>query len=115
MHKDEKLHAKLRKNYNELLELEDLIRIKYQKRFIDSGLMTVTSLPDQNKFNLGNINSKEAFKRAIDIFLQCLLLDIDSANNFNYVCREVLEFLELGTTSKSRRTSDKSVTKDIIP
>jgi len=58
--------------------------------------MTVTALPNQSKFNLQNLNSKEAFKRSINMFLSSLLLDKDDAHNFNYVCREVLEFLELG-------------------
>ena len=62
--------------------------------------MTVTTLPSPEKFNLQSLNSKEAFKRAIGIFMNTLLLDRDSSTHkFNYVCREILQLLELDKMS----------------
>lgn len=56
----------------------------------------VTQLPNIEKFNFNNINSKEAFKRALDIFLNCLISQ-NMSHKFNYVSREALLFLELNT------------------
>jgi len=59
--------------------------------------MTLNALPKAEKFNLNNINSKEAFKKGIDIFFTGLLQEAESySRSFNYVCREILEFLEYG-------------------
>ena len=79
VYKEDELQNKLKKAYVDLLDLEAFIRIKYQKKYIDVGLMTVTSLPRGDRFNLQTINSKEAFKRAIDIFLACLLADSNTS------------------------------------
>lgn len=44
----------------------------------------------------------EAFKRAINNFLQSLLSERDEVTQqFNYVCRESLEFLDLNKKSDS--------------
>lgn len=99
-YKDGTLHRKLKRPFEKLLELEDLILLKYQKRFIDRGLLQLSALPSEDKLNLRDIKSKEAFKRSIDVFFACLLSDRSSATDkFNYVCREVLEFLEYGGPS----------------
>ena len=99
-YKDGTLHRKLKRPYSKLLELEDLIILKYQKRFIDRGLLQMSALPAEDKLNPRDIKSKEAFKRAIDMFFACLLSDRSSVTDkFNYVCREVLEFLEYGGPS----------------
>lgn len=77
--------------------MEDFIKIKYKKLYIDFDLMMVPDLPKMKGINLENLRSKEAFKRAIDIFFGCLLAASNSSSGrFNYVCREVLEYLELG-------------------
>ena len=74
--------------------MEGLIKAKYQKKYIDAGLMMVPALPELGKFNMKHINSKEAFKRALDIFLACLI-SYSQSHKFNYVCREALLFLDL--------------------
>lgn len=58
--------------------------------------MTVNSLPREEVFDIKSLYKKEAFKRSIEIFLGCLLKHSSSSTKFNYVCREILEFLELG-------------------
>lgn len=75
VYKDEKLHLKLKRDYQQLLELEQFIRVKYHRKYIESGLMTLSTLPTQDKFDLQNMNSKEAFKRAINFFFASLLTD----------------------------------------
>ena len=52
VYKEDALHGKLKKPYFDLLDLEAFIKIKYQKKYIDVGLMTVTSLPRGDRFNL---------------------------------------------------------------
>ena len=59
--------------------------------------MTVNNLPREEVYDIKSLYKKEAFKRSIDIFLGCLLTHSNSSQSkFNYVCREILEFLELG-------------------
>lgn len=79
VYKEDELQNKLKKAYTDMLDLEAFIKIKYQKKYIDVGLMTVTNLPRGDRFNLQTLNSKEAFKRAIDIFLACLLADSNTS------------------------------------
>ena len=68
--------------------------------------MMVPDLPKIKGINLENLSSKEAFKRAIDIFFGCLLADSNSSSGrFNYVCREVLEYLELGVGEDALETN----------
>lgn len=77
--------------------------------------MNVTSLPAQEKFDLKSYNSKEAFKRAVNIFLATLLNQRDSnSGQFNYVCREVLEFLDLHKDGAYISESYENL-KEIIP
>jgi hypothetical protein len=96
VYKDNKIHSKLRRTYMELMELEQFVLLKYQKRLVKSGLMKVVAMPQLDKFNLQSISSMEAFKRGINNFLQSLISEQDeNSHQFNYVCREALEFLNL--------------------
>lgn len=52
VYKEDQLQNKLKKAYFDLLDLEAFIKIKYQKKYINVGLMTVTSLPRGDRFNL---------------------------------------------------------------
>ena len=53
-----------------------------------------------------NFNSVEAFKKVIDSFF-CSLLSVkdEGKNKFNFVCREVLELLDLDDDDERGRSS----------
>ena len=59
--------------------------------------MKVGELPDESNFDNCSLNNVEKFKKGIDsFFMSLLMLKNEQTNQFNYVCREVLEYLELG-------------------
>jgi len=68
--------------------------------------MKISQLPDENSFDMSSINSVEGFKKEIDNFFSSLLSVKDEVTNkFNYVCREILELLDLDDDDDNKTDS----------
>lgn len=80
VHIDNYPQRKLKKTYEEFLDLDQMLQSKYSK-YLRMGVFTKSDLPDKATFNFNNLQSIEQFKNHLRQYLDSLSNELNTSIN----------------------------------